>query len=175
MKKMFSILVVLISLISTNFVYSEGTIVPGSEVSASVYWNFVVLDKIESMSINAVGNYNLVAGSELIPPSGYQSATGENTLSTGFSPGTDGYDVEWTIAGSNSVNYTSYINNSTGTSVGLSSNGATIFFKIIADTEFGDTDPNTAYCDIVITKITSDANKNGSETFTWTITCDYDL
>jgi len=65
MKKYFSIQVVLICLISSNFVFANGNSPANNDVqTASVYWNFRVLDVIEPIfGQEAYASFNILTNS----------------------------------------------------------------------------------------------------------------
>ncbi|MGB9702413.1 MAG: hypothetical protein ACPL1A_06775 [Candidatus Kapaibacteriota bacterium] len=152
MKVKISVLVVLICLIASNFVFAQNA---NNDVqTASVYWNFKVYDVIQPLTGGQDNRtYNILQGTSLTNLS--------DNMSVGFT-GTPNAPITMTAGSGGSITMTPG-SGATG-SVTITVNVATV------NTFNGS---GEAYCDITITNITANATAHGTFTYTNTVTVEY--
>jgi len=151
MKAKFSVLVVLICLIASNFVFAQNA---NSNVqSASVYWNFKVYDVIQPM-IGGQDNltYNILQGASL---------TTNDLMSVGFT-GTPNAPIIMTAGPGGTFTM----------APGLGATGSVSITVSVATTNAFN-GSGEAYCDINVTGIQADGNAHGTFTYTNTVTVEY--
>jgi hypothetical protein len=154
MKAKISILVVLICLIASNFVFAQNA---NSNVqSASVYWNFKVYDVIQTM-IGGQDNltYNILQGASLTP------LKPNDLMSVGFT-GTPNAPIIMTAGPGGTFTMVP----------GIGATGSVSITVSVATVNTFD-DSGEAYCDIHVTGIQADNTAHGTFTYTNTVTVEY--
>jgi hypothetical protein len=156
MKAKFSVLVVLICLIASNFVFAQNA---NNDVqSASVYWNFKVYDVIQPIT-GGQGDltYNILQGATLEP---------YDHMYVGFT-GTPNAPITMT-ASSGDGTFTMTGGTAGSVSITVTVTKATKFVKENESDVLG-----TAYCDIQVTGISASNDAHGTFTYTNTVTVEY--
>jgi hypothetical protein len=151
MKTKISVLVVLICLIASNFVFAQSA---NNDVqSASVYWNFKVYDVIEPIT-GGQGDltYNILQGTTLSP---------NDIMSVGFT-GTPNALITMTAGSGGTITMTAGIGATGSVSITVSVTTVNAFDG-----------SGEAYCDINVTGISASSNANGTFTYTNTVTVEY--
>jgi hypothetical protein len=151
MKAKISILVVLICLIASNFVFAQNA---NNDVqSASVYWNFKVYDVIKPIT-GGQGDliYNILQGTSLTP---------DDHMYVGFT-GTPNALITMTAGSGGTITMTPGIGATGSVSITVSVTKATKFDG-----------SGEAYCDIHVTGIQADNTAHGTFTYTNTVTVEY--
>ncbi len=151
MKAKISVLVVLICLIASNFVFAQSA--NNNVQEASVYWNFKVYDVIQSLT-GGQGDleYNILRGTSLTPG---------DVMSVGFS-GTANASITMTAGSGGTYSMT----------LGSGATGNVSITVSVATANAFD-GSGEAYCDITISNITADATAHGTFTYTNTVTVEY--
>lgn len=153
MKKMFSILVVLISLISTNFVYAGDTQTSYEDViTESVVWNFKVYQVIQSTGTEGDNvEFDMLTNS-LKEPAHEMYVNFEGTPNAPITMTTTGNSGNVNLSG------------------GASGNGITLNVTVNKMNAFDSS--GEAWCKIIINSITSGAT-TGQFIYTNTVTVEY--
>jgi len=149
MKAKFSVLVVLICLIASNFVFAQNA---NNDVkSASIYWNFKVYDVIQPIT-GGQGDltYNILQGATLEP---------YDHMYVGFT-GTPNAPITMTAGPGGIIQMAGGATGSVEITVSVT--------KAIAFDDSGE-----AYCDIHVTKISASNDAHGTFTYTNTVTVEY--